>query len=778
MLFHNLKITFCLFLLLQATFGIGQEDFDLETLELDFLKELNEIRNNNQLAPFNKNELLDAVAFDQSEFILKSGTLTHTQENKKKTSLIDRILFYEGLFAQAGENIAQVRLNSKVLLELGESKKTADTPEKMLLGAINSWLMEEEGKLNLLDPNFLACGISILQTDKQELVITLVMAAEPFEIPSDARVNFNNYGIEPYSKEACDAFLNEHPSLPQLFSDGFKVKDGRLSFQFNSLGFWDEIISSGKDGLAFELISRDQFDCSTTNRLFPGSIANGLLQKPFFKSKLASLNLVELEGKVNIDLGKLPSYYEYEKYEINGLILKDGKKCVSIPFNKVETNNIRWLDIPFQKSISKIDSSHTGLDTFIFRGSFKQLEFLLQNMDFLMSGLNFELDFISAEVSVAPSIQIKRDEFLAKINAVASKYSAESNLIDYEEKINWEAYNNFKKGTYYQLETSELSKEEEVEYLKKTSLSDKELAYSLDTISRIQLKFAGKFELRNSLSYEDRHRLLSILLQNKKYDLGLIVQEHIFNEAVINSKDIQKLITGNRKQVKRTLSLLNNQYIAQEKMGEVLFDGNPLHRAFLELYLIDPTNAAVAYNYHVAQLNHWAKSVGNISEIEKWKKEFEKLKVKTEINRSAYSEAYLNYLNIAADYYYEKGQFEKRKKSFDEMLKYVIPSNLSDEKLLLVAKYLTHQDQFPRAIKMLLPEVKNENVGNEVLLYFLQIAMYDRNRVPEKQYVEFLNKARMQDQTSFCKLFSKEKMGVQLLENQEIKELYCPACNK
>lgn len=774
-----MKIVFIFFLsLVWSLPHIAQENFDVELLCSDLFDEVNQLRISKNFKPFIKDEILDAVAFDQAEYILKTGNLIHTQTNSKKEKLTDRVLFYEGLFSQAGENIAQVGLNSKVVLELGQSKKIADSPDKMLLGALNSWLVEEEGKLNLLDPNFLLCGISVIENDKKELIVVLVMASEPFDAPDGVKLNYNNYGIKSYKKEACDAFLAEHGSLSQLFSDGFMLENGHLKFQFNSLAFWNELIENGKDGLAVELIARDQFDCDKTNRLFPGGIANGLLLKPFYKSKLPGLNASEAENKVDFNLGELPGFYNETDYEINGMILKDGNKCVSIPFNKVKTENVRWLEIPFQNSNANLDSTFTGADTTQINFSYDSIDFVFADLQVLLSGLQFQLENIEIKIHVSPSSKITEEDVSIKVNEALMQYFSPSIAINYSIEVDWVGFKKFKQGTFYQLETTDFTQEQELAYLEETKKTDTGLKLALRKLSRIELKISGTYDIKKELSYENRMRLLNVLIQKDKIDLALHFQNELLKEAINSGKELELLVTGDQQQLKQTLPLINNQIIAQHTLGERRFDGNPIHTAFLELYLIDGKDPILANNYHLALLSHWSESVNNISEIEKWKKGFEKLKSSSFISQEAYSITYLNYLIIAADYYYEKSNFEKRKKAFDEMLRYAQISNLSDDNVLSVVKYLCHQDQYPRAIKMLLPEVKKEKVSEEVLFYFLQIAIYDENQVSEKLYFSMLEKSKILFPDSFCNLFSNKKMGMQQLINPRIKELYCNHCNQ
>jgi hypothetical protein len=757
--------------------GFAQEDFDIEYLSQFLIEQVNEIRSESKIGPYTQTEILDAVAFDQAEFILKSGQLSHEQTSKKKKTLSDRILFYEGLNSQSGENIAQIGLNSKAVLEIGKPKQLVDNSEKMVMSVIVSWLLEKEGKLNLLDPNFSLCGLSLIENNKKELIVVFVAASEPFVSPVGGKVNFGNFGVEKYSKEACDAFTSEHGSTAQLFSDAINVTDNKLFFKFHSLDFMNEIISSSADGIAVELVSRDQFNCNSTNQLFPGEIVDGYMLKPFNKAKLASLNSKELEGSFEIDMGELPSFYNPINYEINGMIIKDGKKCVSIPFNRIKTENVRWLNLPFESAKPKFDSSSNSIDTSVFVFNYGQLEFQLGKITNYLKGLNVEVSKIELNAKVAP-VGVSEAEIRLKVESQLAEFINEPGLLVIKKEENWDAYQSFKKGTYYELETKGMTKEQELAYLKENIEKDNELKIALENLSSFEIITYGLVRENQTLSHSNKLELLAILVKLNKIDRALVIQDELIEIAKNGRSELDLLVTGDQDQLKSTLPLINNQIIAQDLINHRQFDGNPIHIAFLELSLIDPSNSVVSYNYHASTLHYWSKSVKNIKGIEKWKKGFDKLKSSSLISQDLFNKTYLNYLIIAADYYYEKSNFEKRKKAFDEILKYGAISKLNDQEYLSLARYLCHQDQFPRAIKLLLPRMKNEVIDENLLHFFIQIAIYDKYQVSEKVFVSLIERAKTEFPNSFCQLFSIEKMGIQQLKNQVIKEFYCTHCNQ
>ena len=78
-------------------------------------------------------------------------------------------------------------------------------------------------------------------------------------------------------------------------------------------------------------------------------------------------------------------------------------------------------------------------------------------------------------------------------------------------------------------------------------------------------------------------------------------------------------------QRKFSLSLINNKIVMEQSLGATSFEGNPIHKALLELYLIDKNLAVLTYNYHLSTLNYWASNTNEIKNIEDWLDEFEKL---------------------------------------------------------------------------------------------------------------------------------------------------------
>src|SRR5690606_29807303 len=140
----------------------------------------------------------------------------------------------------------------------------------------------------------------------------------------------------------------------------------------------------------------------------------------------------------------------------------------------------------------------------------------------------------------------------------------------------------------------------------------------------------------------------------------------------------------------------------------------------------------------LAELKYWSDQPSAVKQIDDWEKNFNKLKSSDLITKKTLARTALNYYAIAADYYYEQKDFNARKKAFDQLMKQVQLADLSQDEKLELGRFLCYQDQFDRAINLLLPEVQKEKVKAELLSFFLQIAIYDSDEVNRELYFSLM----------------------------------------
>ena len=755
----------------------AQTEFVEEELNQLLIEEVNKLREEKGLPTLLSREVLDAAAFDQAEYIMKLGKITHEQDQSKKKSLLDRLLFYEGKFEQAGENAAMVTIGSKEQVTPGGERLEINTNLKAVKAAITSWLAEEEGRMNLLDPQFYSIGSSVLIDESEELILVAILASEPYVPPAGYKTAANFYGINPFSEDACADFLERYPSLPQLFSDALKVENGEVFFEYHSLAFVEEVLSGAGDAIAVDIIENRQFDCGQGNQLYPSQIADGFLMIPSKKGKLKAFNLAKEKGEVKLSLGELPGFYDPKTAELNAVIIKNNHYCETVPYNRIETKNVKGFEQSFLFAGTQDTSFYKWKDSSVMlfetvsnweqelKVAFKRFEVL--DYEFTAIDINQQVSPIDSPISEDQLRQLVKEVSGTDVSVWFSTTTA------------WKDYRAYEKGSYHELETKGMDSIAKVPYLDSVASIDTSMRNFLSSLNQIELVVQGEARLSRKMATADKIEALGFLVNQAKIEAALFLQVELIKAVMEGELKKEAIPITNPKQKKFTLPLINNQIILAAATGEKKYGGNSFYLAFLELYLIDKKQVEISFNTHLAQLKVWSASTSNIDNVEaleQWEDQFIRLS-KSTIPDSAFSKAMLNYFLVAADYYYEKENFDKRKKAFDEIMKWQEKASLTEKELLGLAQYLCFQDQFSRAIKLLTPVILEETVDRDILFYFLQIAIYDKELVPQEKYVQLLEKAEVLYPNEFCRLFSKQKMGVQLLKNKEIKEIYCAKCD-
>ena len=772
------RIVVFLNLLLVSTFLVGQSTDEAQIHKL-LLEKINLFREEQGLKILEQAELLDAVAFEQASYLLENQKLTHEQEQGNKKTLQDRLNYFQAPYASAGENIIQIPLNSKQYIAKGKEKVVISSNQLIVEAALFDWLDEEESQLNLIEPTFEQIGISIIQKEN-DFYMVVVLATLPYKNPGVKKLPFNYYGIKPYKKEVCGPFIEKHGSLPQLFSDAFVVKGNEVFFEFHNLAYFEEVFSDGGDGIAIDLIDRNQYSCEEGNRLFPGDFSNGLLLKPAKKMKLLNANEGIEQGKVKVSIADLPAFYNSKDYEINGVLIKDGHACEIVPFNQIKTKNLSQIANNYLLQGDSLKGEFVWEDTlsFVIPLVSKQTQYAAwEQVKNKLAQFNFEISAYEALEEISPQAKPAVFEDLDSIVFLQLNLSLQQiDLQAVERKVAWESYKQFQENSFYQIETQGMDEKEVANYLEETAATDAELKAFLSSTHQLQLKLIGKAKVTEETSEKSLIESFKSLMSLGNIAAAATIQKYLIEKVEdksIVAKAIPKLDPSQKKQ---NLAVINNQLVLEAEEGAQVYEGNLIHKAALELHLVDKANSIVNFNYHLATLNYWAKHPVKIKEVESWLDGFEKLSASKDIPLKNFARAMLQYYLIAANFHYEKGDFLERKKDFDAIIKWHRKASLNNQELLELAKYLCHQDQFPKAILLLRKKVLEEDTNAELLSFYLQIVKYGEEEFNQKEYMKLMRKFAISHPQKFCHFFSKEVNGIQALEDNQLKAIYCKSC--
>jgi len=771
------KLRVLFFFSLFFSVQLSAQTIDLKTAEQQLDLQLSQYRSQNQLPDITLSEKLNAVAFEQAEYILDLGRLTHTQEKEEKESLADRLSFFEAPFADAGELILDIKVGSKYDLSPDGTAVEVKSETSLIKAAIYAWQEDEETEQILDEPHYYRYGRSILEYD-EKVILVVVMASLPYQNSKEKKLPFDHYGVEPYQKAVCDRFIEEHGTLPQLFSEAISVEGQKAYFNYHSLSYFESIIQDGGDALAVDLVARDQYDCRSGNRLFPGAFVNGLMLKPAKKTKLINANEKIEEKEVKVHLADLPEYYTPADYELNLIIIKKGVACELVPYNQIETKNLSKLPNRYLLQGDTLAESESWLDTLKVIIPYRENKLepkSLENLSKKVKLLEMDVKRIRAIELLPPNKPNAQDTGLERRLLGSLKLSGETIKWEQEKRINWQAYYGFQENSFYEIETKGMDSLDLSAYLIETAKTDAELNEFLNGIHQLKLELEARITVNTKMDRGLLIDLMKSLIKENKIERAAAIQRFLIEHSASN--DFQNEIILDPAQKKRNLPIINNQFATAANQGEKVFAGNRLHLAALELHLVDQGNAIVSYNYALAALNYYASHQDQLEKLEELEDLIESLQGKKIIPSKNLARLKMQYHLIAANYHYEKEDFNARKKDFKALIKWQPKADLNSEEVLSLAQYFCFQDQFPKAIQVIEPVIAVEPINSDLLFYYLQIVRYDAEQFNKKKFSGLLELAQEQFPKQFCDFFSKQKQGIQILEDLDVKELYCKSCD-
>ena len=769
--------------------NINFKKFNTKYLEELIEEKINQQRLSKSLSNFKQDNVLKLAAADQSDHILRTGKVEHEQPNKKKLTPFDRVIFYDGLHAEVGENCMQTILDSKVKIPGTNTRITLKSYEDAADAFVSAWINAKESPQVIFNKSYYNVGTAISYDAKSKKIIaTQVYGSEPFIMPDGIKQVKDDYKLEPYNKDKCAEIEKNFPYLPELLSDNIFFKNGEIYFFFHDLELLKNVLSSNSDAIALDVISRNQFSCETGNRLYPSKIHSGILLPPVNKNYLLSKNELKESSQLEVSLGLIPSFIDTNNVEFTLLIIKNNCLCQTIVYNSLAGDNLKSLNLGFiMDTLSVSNKADSVLSTLTFTVPFERNKF-----DYKMEDIEPFLDSISLnrydlkriEILAYSSIegnekdnkilQEKRAQSILKaikdykLQDVPTTIKTEENLVGFYESI---------KGSPYEKQFTGLSKEAILKIVNSDTL-----AYNLEPYLEDQRKAVIKLFVEKI--YMDSTQFSGLItkfkqaIKSKEYTKAKIYQSLLFNAVKDGKIDEDEVLKISIPHYKETLSLNNNQ-LAFRWYYNKTENRDSLNQFLLKEIkiqsLIDPNNPYINYNKAILNLLLWSEDYSRETDPKNLLKDIRSL-YGNDIEPYRIHQLILNHNIISADYYYETKKFKERDKSLLEVKKMLLQSQLSKEQVVLISDYFIFQMRISWAIELMKPLIVQPDIDEEFLFTFLTIAIYDKKLVPEKEYAELLIRAKQLNQNRFCKLFGNPNMSFQLLKDLSVKTIYCEAC--
>lgn len=768
---------------------INFKEFDAAFFENLLEEKVNAYRKEKGIHLLETDEYLYLAALDQSKYIFKTKKATSNQPTKKKATPFDRVIFYDGLHSLVAENNSIIVTKRKV--KIGSIKKSVllKSYKDVSDYVFETWKKSKSFSKSMLNPAFYRFSTATEVDEKEKIiVVTQVYASTPFNLPEGVKYEKENYKVAAYNREKCNSLEKKYGYLPELMSDNLYFKDGQIYFYFHDLALFKDVLKESNDAIALDIISREQFACGAGNVYFPSKIHKGIMLPPIHKSQLFGKNELKKEGQLEVSLGPIPPYVDTNNVEFNLLIIKDDCLCQTIVYNSLGGENLKSLNLGFVvDTLSVSNQADSIINQLKFTVPFERNKFQYNDDDikpFLDSIELKRFDLKKIEIVAYSSIEggVKGNETLQSKRAKSILKAINNyNLTDVETNIilkeNWEGFYESLKGSPYEKEFSKKTQEEIREIINTDTLN-----YNLEPYLEDQRKAditltVEKIFMDDALLKVVPERLKRSL-ENKDYVKARVYQSILLSNVKKGKIDKEVVLNMEIPHLKETVVLNNNQ-IAFKWYYSSTTNRDSLHKELLrdienQLH-ISPTNNYLLYNKLLLNLLLWTNKYSRVTNPKYLLKDI-KLLYNTGIANWKVNQLMLNYHLISADFYYESKKFPEREKALKEVRKILLQSQLTRDQTFRISNYFMFQMRIDWGIELMKPWVKKATIDEDFLFTFLTIAIYNKELVPEKEYVQFMARAKEMNQERFCSLFGYPNMSFQLLEDLPVKEMYCKTC--
>jgi len=509
---------------------------------------------------------------------------------------------------------------------------------------------------------------------------------------------------------------------------------------------------------------------------------------PISKSQIFGKNELKDKNQIEVSLGPIPDFVDTNNVEFNLLLIKGNCLCQTIIYNSLGGKNLHSLDLNMlidTMSVSRQADSIFNTLEFTIPFELNKYSYDKEDIKPFLDSLNFnKYDLKKIEITAYSSIEgnEKENKMLQQKRAQSIINAIKSfNIGKVETKIitkeNWEGFYKSIEGSPLELKIKKLSKDE----IKNLVNSDT-LSYNLEPYLEDQRKANIKLYVEKVFMDESLFKILpkklNSAIKSRDYAKAKVYQSIMFDNVMNGkiSKDI--ILKLDIPHLKGTVTLNSNLiafkwYYSDATNKDSLY--NYLERDVQTQLIIEPNNAYLLYNQMVLKLLLWANNFSRVNDPKQVLKDIRALYnlgiANEDINRLI-----LNFNLIAADYYYDNQKFKEREKALDDVHKILLQVHLSKKQAYKIANYFIFQMKIDWAIEIMKPFAIKPKIDENFLYTFISIAIYNDKLVPIKEYLTFLERAKKMNQTRFCKLFGYPNMSFQLLDNREVKTMYCNSC--
>ncbi len=730
-------------------------------------EKVNELRISKDLNALEPDKDLEQAATMHSKYMARVNRLSHKEASSKLRTPDKRVQKFSNEFELVGENI--------LFIENTRKKYKDEQIEELALQMFTMWKESPGHYANMIHPQYKLSGFGFAKSKSGKLYATQVFGTKGIVIEN--QLSKNAFGIKEKGQR-CKEILNGKRNFVVNMGNAIHIRGNKVMLYYHSKRIFNEMLKDQSDGLAIDLVEKDQFTCDSENLLDFNAVYDGVLLKPVYKDELFNENQAQGDYRLVSQVGTVPEHLLGKELSPSLVYIKNGTGCdyiypVNIPNDNydlvpIEPKLLNPQQYPFLKK------GIVGTRTLYFDFSRGKTSPDFQDFDSSFDGDPVKIDIVSYSSIEGDSV---RNEALMKGRAEYIR--------------------------------SYLNKNKELASIKKSNKSEENwetMFFQLDLLGLDSLKCKSKDELRKFVVQDQMHNWDSLLyLQRRSFAT-------IYYNGKLDSKDSLFYSQNFYSAIENKNMALANRALAEMYMQEnveVVFAPHVFDLFNQEPKLVQNAAAILAKSYlynwdtSIRFLHHWLNQTEKLNQdalynlsilyckvtsevLNSWdvsKSVFAKIvepnKVKEIISqfvgKDENNKLLLNYHLTAIQYYGQNNYQSGLAESFLFIENYFEDRILEMSDEVKLCLFFNSWSRYDLTVSHLFKRINEREFNEEAAFVLAKTTMGYPYNLTDAEIKKVMQRAFRKNKQKWCYWIEDE---FQLLRNKDVKLMYCQECNQ
>lgn len=324
------RLAILMFFLCAMLPAFGQlTDQNKTQLKKELSRLVNALRKEKGLKELQFHPALAQAAELHSRYMAEKNILDHVEKNIEFSTPSKRVLKSGGTDLEAiGENVL------------------CSTPQKFPLDSVavialakqmfESWKNSPGHYANMINKKYELGDFGFEVNDKQVVYATQVFGKKGIVVQN--QLSKNAFGLKQGPKD-CAGDLDGFMNLVNQLANSIEVQGNEVMFYYSDFDRFNRILKGEKDGLAVDLVQRNQFPCSGENQLDMSPFYDGVLLKPLYKQEILNQNQAQSDYRLITSLGTIPPHLKGKELNLSLVLIRNGNACLYLSPGEVPSEH-------------------------------------------------------------------------------------------------------------------------------------------------------------------------------------------------------------------------------------------------------------------------------------------------------------------------------------------------------------------------------------------------------------------------------------------------------